>query len=307
MIRRYLIISILFAAFSLMAVAQQPVETVGDTLNAVDEVVEVVETHTIGIVRKGKNANGKAELDKLGLVIVGQDTVSVVLPGKNYSRYDRGLYNYLFMPKGKWGLGLTASYGEFNTDDLDVLAVLNNLNIKGSTFSIKPSAMYAFRHNHVAGLRLGYSKNLLNLESLNLDIDEDMSFSLKNIEYASDAYSASLFYRYYVGLDNNRRFAIFNETDLSLSGGHGRFLRYYDDQPRDTRTTTTELSLNFSPGVCVFMHDFVSLNVSFGVFGFYFKNEKQKTNNEEFGKRFSSGANFKFNIFNINMGIAIHI
>jgi hypothetical protein len=25
------------------------------------------------------------------------------------------------------------------------------------------------------------------------------------------------------------------------------------------------------------------------------------------GKRFSSGANFKFNVFNLNMGIAVHI
>lgn len=167
--------------------------------------------------------------------------------------------------------------------------------------------MYAFRHNHVVGMRLGYSKSSLNLESLSLDIDEDLSFSLSNVEYASDAYSAAIFYRYYVGLDNNRRFAIFNETELSLSAGHGKFLRYYNEQPRDTRTTSTEVSLNFSPGVCVFMHDLVSLNLSFGVFGFYFKNEKQSTNDEEIGKRFSSGANFRFNIFNINMGIAIHI
>jgi hypothetical protein len=47
--------------------------------------------------------------------------------------------------------------------------------------------------------------------------------------------------------------------------------------------------------------------VSFGVFGVYLKNEKQTTNNTEVGKRFSSGANFKFNVFNLNMGIAVHI
>ena len=57
----------------------------------------------------------------------------------------------------------------------------------------------------------------------------------------------------------------------------------------------------------MFFHDYVSFNISFGVLGFYFKNEKQKTNEVEEGSRFSSGADFKVNLFNINLGIAVHI
>ena len=49
----------------------------------------------------------------------------------------------------------------------------------------------------------------------------------------------------------------------------------------------------------------VAFHVSFGVFGFNLKNEKQRENGEEAGSRFSSGANFRFNIFNINFGIAV--
>ena len=44
-------------------------------------------------------------------VIVGDDTVSIIIPQKNYGRFDRGLYNFMFIPKGQWGYGLTASYG----------------------------------------------------------------------------------------------------------------------------------------------------------------------------------------------------
>lgn len=65
--------------------------------------------------------------------------------------------------------------------------------------------------------------------------------------------------------------------------------------------------LSFSPGVCVFIMKNVSFNVSFGVFGFYLRNEKQTVNGEPLGNRFTSGANFKFNIFNINFGIGVHI
>ncbi|HRN04977.1 MAG TPA: hypothetical protein PLL05_07995, partial [Muribaculaceae bacterium] len=34
-------------------------------------------------------------------VIVGLDTVSIIIPEHNFGRYDRGLYNYLFIPKGQ--------------------------------------------------------------------------------------------------------------------------------------------------------------------------------------------------------------
>ena len=53
--------------------------------------------------------------------------------------------------------------------------------------------------------------------------------------------------------------------------------------------------------------DYVSFNVSFGVFGVKLHHEKQTTNGVEDGSRFSSGANFKFNIFNINFGMAVFI
>ncbi len=66
-------------------------------------------------------------------------------------------------------------------------------------------------------------------------------------------------------------------------------------------------ALNFSPGLCVFIMDYVSFNVSFGVFGVKVHNERQSTDGVDEGSRFSSGANFKFNIFNINFGMAVFI
>lgn len=243
----------------------------------------------------------------LSRVIVGKDTISVLLPTKNYGRYDRGLMNYLFVPKGQWVFGATASYSEFDAEDVRLLSFLKDFNFKGTMFSIKPYAAFFFRSNQAAGVKLGYTRNVLDLGSMSVDFDDDINFTVKDVEYETSSYTASVFYRHYVGLDNNRRFAVFNEVEAAVSRGHGSFLRYYNEEPRDTRTTTTEFSLNFCPGLCIFVHEYVSFNMSFGVFGFYLKNEEQKTNSVEEGSRFTSGANFKFNIFNLNMGIAIHI
>lgn len=240
-------------------------------------------------------------------VIVGGDTVSIILPQKNYGRFDRGLFNYLFVPKGQWSFGLMASYGEFATDDIQLLSMIQDLDFKIKAYSLSPSISYFFTNNQSIGVKFSYVRLNLDLPSMVVDFSDDMNFSLKDLSYYSQSFSTSISYRNYVGLSRDRRFGIFNDVDLSFGSGSSRFKRYYDGELRDTRTNSMTAALNFSPGVCVFIMDYVSFNVSFGVFGVKLHHEKQVTNGIEEGSRFTSGANFKFNLFNINFGMAVFI
>jgi hypothetical protein len=240
-------------------------------------------------------------------VIVGGDTVGVIIPQTNYGRYDRGLYNFLFIPKGQWSFGLMASYGEFNTNDVQLLSVIDDLDMKIKAYSLKPSIAYFFRNNQSIGVRFNYTRQELDLGGLSVDFSDDISFAISDVSYYSTTYTSAITYRNYVGLSTERRFGVFNEVELAFGGGSSRFKRYYDGEIRDTRTNIMSASLNFSPGVCVFIMDNVCFNVSFGVFGLNFKHERQTTNGIDEGSRFASGANFKFNIFNINFGIGVCI
>lgn len=240
-------------------------------------------------------------------VIVGSDTVSIIIPEHNFGRYDRGLYNYLFIPKGQWSFGLSASYGELNTDDVQVLNMLKNVDFKGKIYSIQPTIGYFIRNNQSVGIKLTYSRGTADLANLAVDFDDDINFKLKDVSYYTESYVIGGFYRNYVGLGRDKRFGVFNEVDLSFQSGSSRFKRLYNDEPKNTRTTVTQVSLNFSPGVAVFIQDNVAFNVSFGVFGVKWRKEHQLTNGIDEGTRFSSGANFRFNIFNINFGLMVVI
>ncbi|MDE6371268.1 MAG: hypothetical protein K2K92_07250 [Duncaniella sp.] len=259
------------------------------------------------------NENGKIVLATIDpellreRVIVGADTVPIILPAPNYGRYDRGLFNFLFIPKGQWMFGLTASYGEFNSNDVQILSLLKDFTFKGKLYSLQPTISYFFRSNQSMGIKLNYSRGIADLGGLSVDIDEDMSFALSDISYYSQTYTASVFYRNYVGLGADKRFALFNEVDLGFGSGSSRFKRSYDGAPRDTKTMTTKWSLNFSPGITMFIMDYVCFNVSFGVFGLHVTHDKQFTNGEDEGRRTTSGANFRFNLFNINFGLGVTI
>lgn len=253
------------------------------------------------------DTTGKPALDPNLVIVNGTDTVPFILHQTNLGRHDRGLFNYLFIPRGQWQFGLTASYGELNTDDIQLLDVLSDVNLNGKMYSVRPSVSYFFKHNQSVGFKVAYNRAEGNIGSLGLDIDDDMNFHLSDVSYKSTTFSGALTYRNYVGLDRNKRFAVFNEADLSFTSGTSDFERQINSEPRLTHTRINEVALNFSPGVCIFIMENVSFNLSFGVFGLHYRTEKQNTNGVDEGTRHSSGANFRFNIFNINFGLGVHI
>lgn len=250
------------------------------------------------------------------LVRVGNDTVSQVLKSRNLGRYDRGLYNYLFIPKGRWQLGVTASYGKFTTEDLKLLDIVSDLDLDITAYSVNPYISYFIGNNLSVGLRFGYTNAKAGVTSFDVDFDDDINFALKDVHYNNESYAAALFLRQYFGLSRGGRFGVFNEVELSFASGNADFTRRYNDVPRTTHSTYMTSKLTFSPGLCVFIMENASFNISFGVFGFHLRNEKQRTtmvnpedreeNPDETGSRFTSGADFKFNIFNINFGLGIH-
>lgn len=240
-------------------------------------------------------------------VIVKGDTVPLILPERNFGRFDRGLFNYLFMPKGQWMAGLTASYADFDASDVQILDVLKDFDFKGEIYSVKPYIAYVFSNNNTVGLKFTYTHADATLGNISVDFGDDLSFAIRDVYYSSQSYGASVFYRHYIGLNRSKRFGVFNEIDLGFSSGASEFRRTISDVQHITRGTTTSATLNFSPGVTVFVMDYISFNVSFGVFGLHMTHEKQVTDDVDEGSRFTSGANFRFNIFNINFGLGVHI
>lgn len=259
------------------------------------------------ILRKDSIASQRRAVTESELVIARGDTTAIILPEHNFGRFDRGLYNYLYIPKGSWSLGMTASYGELNTDNMQLLDIINDFDFSGKMYSINVTAGYFFRHNQSLGVKVNYTRGIADLNRLAVDFSDDINFTLKDVSYHQQSCAMGAVYRNYVGLGRQRIFSVFNEVDLMFQRGSSRFKRLFNDQPKDTRTTSTQASLNFSPGVCVCLQQNVAFNVSFGVFGLKMRKENQTTNMTEDGSRFTSGANFRFNIFNINFGMLILI
>lgn len=272
-----------------------------------DSKIKSVEDVLNGRAVTQKQGKGTGEPDLTETAMWKGEEVPLAIPTKRLGRFDRKLYNWLIYPKGLWSLGLTANYGELSTDDSEFLSLIQDVDLKGKIYSIKPSVSYFLRNNTCLGLRLAFTKGEMGINSFKVDIDEDMSFNLHDIMYTSESYATAIFIQQYFGLTRRGRFAVFNEAELSYGSGSTHFIRPFDGEMRDTRTKTQSINLNYSPGISILIMKNAAFNLSFGVFGFHLKDEKQWENGEECGSRLTSGINFRFNIFNINFGVSVII
>lgn len=256
---------------------------------------------------------------KYKLVVV-HDTVFVPIPEskmpldstriiytKPVGRYDRGITNYRFIPKHKWIGGVTVSIFNYETDNSRLFfSLFKDIDVNLRTLSVKPFVGYSIKDNTVVGLKFGYSRISGGINNFSLNV-EDFDVSLKDIKYSDDSYSFSLFHRSYVGLDYKGIFGLFNETTLGYSTGSIRFSQGISEELKYTDTSVNQLNIGINPGVAILIMPNVGAEVSFGVAGFTYNWEKQKKSSGETGKRTNSGANFKINLFNINIGITVCI
>lgn len=225
---------------------------------------------------------------------------------KALGRYDRGITNYRFIAKGQWMFGFTVSYWDYNSADNKLLfAYFDDFDCDARNLNYSVYGGYAIQGNQILGLKFGYRSTKGNLNNVTLRIDDDVDFSLRDLHLKQELYNLSLFHRSYVGLDAGKRFGLFNETILTFNFGNSRFVRGADESVTNTKTEILEVQLGVNPGVAVFIMENVSVECSFGVAGIRFRQEKQKNNLGETGKRTAAGSNFKINPFNINLGLTI--
>lgn len=246
-------------------------------------------------------------LDVSEKVIWKGDTLPMVLKSRNIGRHSRGLSNFLFIPRGEWSGGMTASYAELSTRDMELFDMVKDVNLGVHSFSIKPYVQYAFANNFAAGVRFGYTDSNAVIDSFNLDFMDDAGMSLNDVRYENRSFMGALFMRQYIGVSRRGRFGIFNELELAFSGGNSEFSRPVDGVAKHTHTRYFRSALNFSPGVSVFIMRNVSFDVSVGALGFNITHERQQENGVDKGSRTASGMSFRWNLLNINFGLGIHI
>ena len=113
-------------------------------------------------------------------------------------RVDRQIDGNVFAYKGEWALGLTASYGTLSSDNSDIFALLEHVNLSGSMTTISPYVGYFYKNNACVGLRFGYTYMGGTLENLDVNLGD-----IVVVDCAGMSYICSSGLRVFLALNKN--------------------------------------------------------------------------------------------------------
>ena len=236
---------------------------------------------------------------------------------RSMQRIDREIQKTVFIPKGTWMAGGTVSYSEHDEKNLNYL-VLKNVEGKGYDFTVSPYFGYFFRDNISFGARFAYTRNYLDMGNFELNLGEDFNISLDDLYYLEHKHQGSFFVRTYMPIFGSKVMGFFSELRATYARTNGKNStgRRDEDLGINTLDGTYEnvnmVQLGFTPGLCCFVTDFAAVECSIGVLGIDYKWSKYKNLHPdmpeyEYGKSRSGGANFKFNMFSINIGMTFYL
>ncbi|MDE5561240.1 MAG: hypothetical protein K2J00_05485 [Bacteroidaceae bacterium] len=236
---------------------------------------------------------------------------------RRIQRVDRSELKAVFIPKGTWMAGLSANYREWDNENINFV-VLKNLDLKAHILSVSPAVGYFFADNLAVGARYNYSRQYFDLGSLELSLGEDLNINLKDLYDLEHKHEAAVFMRYYTPLFGSKIFGCFAEARFSYANAQGKNSTGIRDESNGINTldgsyvTAHAVQLGVSPGICVFVTDFLAVETSIGVMGINYQWTKYKNlhpgaTEYEMGKSNSGGANFRFNIFSVNLGLTFYL
>ncbi len=224
-------------------------------------------------------------------------------------RKQRGLTDIhtVFVPKGQWIFGGTASYSTHSNESYQFL-VVEGIGSEGYNFRVSPMIAYALSNNMALGGRFIYSRTLLKLDRANLKFgDEETGTDIRIQDFYAlrSSFQVAVIWRQFIPLGRNKRFALFNE--MSLSGG-GVQAKFANDSPvKGTYERGYTFSLGVSPGIVAFATNNMAIEVNVGVMGITYNRTKQVHNQVTVGRRSTSMMNFKVNIFSVGLGMAFYL
>lgn len=220
-------------------------------------------------------------------------------------KFDRGLGFKdapVFMPKGQLMFGGSISYRDYNFYDYKFI-ILDNMNISAYTLAATPYMYYSFAKNMAVGVKFSYQRTLGRIDETSLSLSPDLSFGISDFYTLQHTYYGSLSYRYYIPLGRSKVFGLFSDISLNFGAGQGKTVNGKGDSMTGTFQNILDLGIDVIPGIVVFVTNEMSVEASVGILGLEWKRIDQTTNQVYQGRYETSKANFKLNLFSINIGV----
>lgn len=243
---------------------------------------------------------------RIGLIIVFIGVLC--LPARLYAQkqFKREIEQVSFVPKGQWLTGVSVSYSHSSQDNYQFLIIEG---IDGDTYSYKvsPMAMYCFRDNLAAGMRLSYQRQRTHLDNADVVLASDTQYNIENLYSISHKFYATAAFRNYISFGTSKRFGMFNEVQMQFGAGESKLCNGMGDDLTGTFGRSFSFDIGLAPGLVMFLNNYSAIEVNVGVLGFSYDHTRMVTDQVYVSHYTSKSANFKINLFSITFGVTFYL
>lgn len=237
-------------------------------------------------------------------------TLAVAIMGPHQARgqqpFSRGLETVSFIPKGQWITGVSVNYSQSSQHNYQFL-IAEGINGETYDFKVTPMGMYCFRDNLAAGVKLGYGRQRVHLNSADIVLDSDTDYSMDNLYQISNKFYGMAALRYYISLGQGKRFGLFNELQLELAGGRAKLCNGSGDDLTGQYQKNFSIDVGLAPGMVMFLNNYSAIEVNVGVLGFSYDHTTAIRDQVHVSHTSLKQARFKINLFSITFGVAFYL
>lgn len=243
---------------------------------------------------------------KIALTAVAMLTVGAA--SSSAQKLDRGLSISsmpVFAQKGSWMVGGTANWS-FHENENFQFAIADGINSTGYNVNVSPAVCYMFGDNVGVGIRFGYERSNLKVDSANIGVG-DLGIGVEDIHSLNHSYKAQAILRNYIPLGNSAKLALFNEVQIEYMFGTKKMVDGNGDGYDGSFGTFRNIGLNLCPGIVAFANDHLAIDVNVNMLGLGFGNTDQSHNQTAGASRNYTVMNFKINILAIGFGLYYYL
>lgn len=210
----------------------------------------------------------------------------------------------LFLPKGDLSAGAQVGFISFNSDNSELLLLLDGMDAKAGYKRFAPFFEFAYADDRSFGFRLDYSILTAAVDNLTLDLLNDgLSFDVSDVAARTRSAGASVFHRNYFGLDDRSRFGFFLEESLSYASG---LMQIDAGSGTDAFTSSARVKLSFSPGFEFFVMNNISVGAYISMAGVTYNKVSCHEGDSVTGTRQKFAARFGPDLLGAGFGISFH-
>ena len=212
----------------------------------------------------------------------------------------RSLRSHEIIPKGEWQVGMTVAYYNLNTDNSELMLLINDAGVDGSLFRLAPNASYSYMRNQAVGLRVQYTNARCTIDSATLDLLGNFSFDVSDVRARMVSYGGYVYNRSYIGLDYRGRIGLF----LDVAAG---YTQSKTTVSQNAYTAKRKIAVTLSPGVVYFPMNNVSVFASLSLADISYNWSKGYKDGQLSGTSRNFAAKAGLNLMNLNFGLAVHL